>query len=191
MGIFILNKPAEQKAPLVSDEIINSFRQQQRDSAQGVSYSNVMNARVHTVIQTQNSTTPTVCKAICDSNRLCNGFQMSPDGTCELVSNLNATYSFEDPDWNLYMINAQVKNKGFGEPIVNQSISGSRIGSISSSTTSKEGCADVCAANRSCTAFSVGNYGCSIHTDDAVKIPEQGTNTYRLVDLTLQSSRFS
>jgi hypothetical protein len=188
IAYIVFNKPQETPAPLISDSLARDFARQQRQEDEGQLYSNVMNARIgfdnSIITRTQQNVDITVCKAICDSLRHCNGFQMHDNGTtCDLLSNISTTYSFEVQGWNFYMKDNVKQSKGFGAPVTNQAISGSMIRTLMPSVVTKEACAPLCKSNTTCTSFSVGPSGCSMHTSDAVKVPQVNTQIYKIKDI--------
>lgn len=178
-----LNKKVEEKASLISDEIANELMLRQERFGQGNEYSNVYNAKMNTVIKTNTSVSTSDCKALCDGTPGCQGFQMYPNNTtCDLLSNLNTTYSFTEPGWNFYMLKSKLHMKGFDSPIQDQEISGSKIGSTISTVNTRELCAPLCLSNN-CSAFTINSYGCSLHQNDTVKVPSTGSITYKLKKL--------
>lgn len=188
VAYFIINKkPEEEEKSLVSDDLINNLIKKAKQEKKGQQYSNVMNARygfdTSTIIKTQASADVSVCKNICDPLDICQGFQIRDDGTtCDLLSNIGATYSFEVQGWNYYMKDIAKQTKGFGAPLQNQAISGSMIGTLMPSIT-KDACGRLCKSNTGCTSFTVGPSGCSMHTSSSVTVEQPDTQTYKIKDI--------
>lgn len=190
VSFIILNKPQKQKPPIISDELVNAFRTAEINSKKRPDYSNVYDAKMDTIIKTYSSGVSTEeCKSLCNGNDFCQGFQMYPNNTaCDLLSNVDTTYTFKESGWNFYTLKAKTQMKGFDEPMTNEEIAGSRIGTQIRNVRTKELCAPLCKSNVECVAFTLGSGGCSLHTSTEPRITSSGSTTYILKNINNSSS---
>ena len=168
VAYFVINKPVQPEAPLVSDAIASQLMAQQAALSSGPVYTNVLSTQIGydsgTILQTL-SLDPWTCMATCSgSGGTCYGFQSHSDGkTCDLLnSNISSTYGFTNPNWNYFQLENYTPSQAFDVGLPGQCGSGGQVGS-SVSTATLQDCAKYCKSNTACTFIEFGaTQGCKM-----------------------------
>ena len=184
VAYFVLNKPLEQKAPLLSESDINDLMSKYSlASTTPVQYydfqdyslghaptSGYVMAAAVTPFPIQN------CMNYCSGTDGCKGFQyQASTKTCEILSNVSNTYYTNDSGWHIFVQ---------GNPPNNalQSISGSYLGATTNGPFTGIGtatCDMMCHSNTSCVGFNMSTHGCTLYSGTLGSTLADGTSSWK------------
>ena len=177
---FILKKPTQGQAPILSDDIVQQFISAQQDLASGPSYSNILDISFSTGIMDTYTLGTWDCMRLCNGTSGCQGFQMNPGETqCQTLTTVQNAWPFKTPGWNTFLKRNYLTTQAFNTGLQNQALTGSSLGSGGST---KEDCSQACAASSKCKSITLTGATCDMKDGAGTVLPQAGSTTYMLYD---------
>jgi hypothetical protein len=197
-GFVLLSRPqATEAQPLLSAEDLEALAGKLDAAGNAIQYSNVLNARIgfdsgSGVIKTA-SLAPSDCQTLCVGTANCQGFQISDQNGCSLLTNVTSTYGFEESGINLFTVPIKIPPQVFGASNLGE-ISGKDVARAPSASPAppevftKHECAKLCKDTPGCKSFSVSpTSGCrpksAMNLGDASVYASGDWNSYFLKDV--------
>ena len=187
VAYFVLNKPIQPQAQLISDAQVQALMNKYNNVASlPVQYSNIMGYSLgHTghvmAPPLSGSITLKGCNSYCNGTTGCQGFQYNAStSTCEILSNVANTFYTSDSGWNLFITGTQ-PSSAMGAEESGTSYSTAGVPTITGVTT-YDGCIPYCFSNvNTCQGMSIGPTGCDLLVTSTIPVLDSGTNSWRVV----------
>jgi hypothetical protein len=194
----VLNKPVTPQAPIVSDDIVQQFKDAQGILDNGLTYTVVSGSYMGSssfLIKQTVTVDAKNCKSICSDDKQCGGFQIHPDGiTCDILQKSNiGGYPFPNSGWQYYQISPQYTPLKITSMLQDQSPSGAQVGTPQN--VGLEKCSNFCSSNTTCTGFTVGpGNTCTMWNANGTgyigPLPAPGINYYTLTPVQSKVASF-